>query len=117
MYLCQLNPTFTSNAEQSSDLAIGSDSVDWAAAQMDPTLLLSCPNWIHSNRAQNTTEFQLPTTLIDISSLNKAQRQAYDIVADHYTNQSAPPLKMMVLGTAGTGKSFFNLLPIAIITG
>ena len=76
MYLCQLNPTFRSNEEQSD---LGSDSVDWefAAAQMDPTLLLSCPSWIHSNQAQNTSELQLPTRLIDICSLNKAQRQAY----------------------------------------
>ena len=73
---------------------------------MEPTLLLSCPNWIFSNRSQSTTEFQLPTTVTDISSLNMAQWQAYDIVSDHNINQSAPPLRMMVLGTAGTGKSF-----------
>ncbi|MDD9816931.1 MAG: hypothetical protein OXU61_02150 [Gammaproteobacteria bacterium] len=105
MYLCQLNPTFTSNEQQLDSV---SDSVDWelAAAQMEPTVLLSFPNWIYSNRAQTTTDFQLPTRQVDISSLNTAQRKAYDIVADHHTAQSASPLKMMVLGTAGTGKSF-----------
>jgi len=68
-----------------------------AAAQMEPTVLLSCPNWIYSNRVNPRQ--------VDISSLNTAQQKAYDIVADHHTAQSASPLKMMVLGTADSSHS------------
>jgi len=82
-----------------------------SACLIYPTYLISvCPHTLASkcNRA---------VLQVDISSLNTAQRKAYDIVADHHTAQSASPLKMMVLGTAGTGKSFLILLPSTTITG
>ncbi|CAN0559485.1 unnamed protein product, partial [Ectocarpus sp. 12 AP-2014] len=39
-------------------------------------------------------------------SLNERQRNCYDVVKDHFENEREEPLRMMVLGTAGTGKSY-----------
>ena len=38
-------------------------------------------------------------------SLNERQRNCYDVVKHHFEN-GGEPLRMMVLGTAGTGKSY-----------
>ena len=102
MYLCQLQPTYTT--PESPD-----DNVDWeeAARLLPQPLLLSCPNWIKHTKSQtesSTCRRQLPT--IDIQDLNLQQRNAYDIVSTHYTSNSQNPLNLLMLGTAGTGKSF-----------
>ena len=43
-------------------------------------------------------------------ALNLRQRQCYDVIEHHYnasiSGQTIPPLRMMILGTAGTGKSW-----------
>ena len=38
-------------------------------------------------------------------SLNERQRNCFDVVKHHFEN-GGDPLRMMVLGTAGTGKSY-----------
>ena len=44
---------------------------------------------------------------IDISTLTVQQRKAYDIVSQHFSlHHHDYPLQMLVLGTAGTGKSY-----------
>ena len=105
MQLCQLNPTFRDDHIPESDI----ESVDWesAANELDHSLLRSCPNWFQMNRAQATNEVCAPTRLLDISTLNHAQRKAYDIIANHFLHQQPnTPVRMLILGTAGTGKSF-----------
>ena len=104
MLLCQLNPLFTQQDNNDSH-------IDWEAAanELSPQLLLSCPNWISSTKTQNNqTLSSRQFDTIDIINLNQKQRQAYTIVSIHFNNQDEhkTPLRMMILGTAGTGKSY-----------
>ena len=89
MLLCQQNPTY---AQQDND----DSHVDWEAAanELSPQLLLSCSNWISNTKAQSNQTFpSRQFNPIDINNLNHKQRQEN-------------PLRMMILRTAGTGKSF-----------
>ena len=104
MLLCQLNPLFS---QQDND----DGHTDWEAAanELSPQLLLSCPNWISNTKTQyNQTLPSRQFNTIDINNLNHKQRQAYTIVSIHFNNQDEHknPLRMMILGTAGTGKSY-----------
>ena len=102
MFLCQLQPTYTT--PESPD-----DNVDWeeAARQLPQSLLLSCPNWIKSMRSQSDySSSRRQLTHVDTSSLNQQQMNAYQILSTHYTSNDQHPLHMLILGTAGTGKSF-----------
>ena len=102
MLLCQLNPTYQQETQQ--------DNTDWEAAakQLPEQLLRSCPTWISTKRALHEGTLstrQFPQ--VDLNKLNVQQKKAYTIVSAHFSNNTdATPLRMMVLGTAGTGKSF-----------
>lgn len=103
MLLCQLNPTYQQESQQT-------DNIDWEAAarELPQTLLDSCPNWVNTMKQQYTN---LSSTRqfspINIANLNTKQLRAYNIVKTHFTSiGTRPPLLMLVLGTAGTGKSF-----------
>lgn len=103
MLRCQLNPTYQQETQQSED-------TDWeAAANEFPQPLLR--NWINTMRAQNedlSSNRQFPQ--VDLDNLNIQQNKAYTIVSTHFSNNTSTtqqsPLRMMVLGTAGTGKSY-----------
>ena len=104
MLLCQLNPVYD---QQSND----ESHVDWEAAanELPRPLLLSCPNWINTAKAQNDQTLHVRQfTPIDTVNLNQKQRRAYTIVSSHFNNQDEDqvPLRMMILGTAGTRKSY-----------
>lgn len=103
MLLCEFNPTYQQESQQTDD-------VDWEAAarELPQTILHSCPNWV--NRMKQQYE-NLPSTRqfsqIDVADLNTQQTKAYEIVRTHFTLAAPkPPLLMLILGTAGTGKSF-----------
>ena len=60
--------------------------------------------WIKSEKAlYSKSDLDLP--IYDIKTLNKKQRFAYSIVADHYHNNSEKPLYLGIYGRPGTGKS------------
>ena len=61
---------------------------------------------------------------VDIDNLNLKQLQAYNIVSTHYTNHrlynlctnsDIHPLHMLMLGTAGTGKSYLIYAPAQLL--
>lgn len=72
------------------------------------------PTWIPSQRTMSTNSSTSPwhrqLPVIDVSTLNAKQRLAYDIIKQHHTEVVAgdipEPLRMLILGTAGTGKSY-----------
>ena len=102
MLLCQLNPTYTT--PDSSD-----DSTDWseAARQLPQEVLLSCPNWIKHTKSQSQDSLnRLQSTHVDVNLLNEQQLKAYNIISTHFRSNNDQPLCMLILGTAGTGKSF-----------
>ena len=51
---------------------------------------------VHDNRALNYS----------IESLAEKQRKAFDIILEHYRGGNNEPLRMIIQGTAGTGKSY-----------
>ncbi len=103
MLLCELNPTYQQESQQT-------DNIDWEAAarELPQPLLHSCPNWVSTMKREyeniSSTQ-QFPRT--DIANLNRQQAKAYEIVSTHFrSTASQSPLLMMILGTAGTGKSY-----------
>lgn len=104
MLLCQVNPTYQQDLPHNAN-------VDWEAAakELPIPLLQSCPNWIMHTKAQYSNITQ-PSQQVDLTKLNRQQNKAYNIVARHFSNRSIEqsPLLMMVLGTAGTGKSYLT---------
>ena len=63
-------------------------------------------SWL--NNAKNATVIPAPLVdAMDISRLSKTQRKAYDIVHRHtFGNSQHEQMLLIVVGTAGTGKSF-----------
>lgn len=62
--------------------------------------------WLHDAKSAGTVP---PAVIhsVDVSALSKTQRKAYDIVYRHgFGNQQNEQLLMIVIGTAGTGKSY-----------
>lgn len=106
MLLCQLQPTFQHEIEQTSN-------VDWASSahELPQPLLRSSPNWISATKAQ-LEGLLAPRDFpqVDITTLNHEQYKAYSIVSAHCAQNTniphQPPLLMLILGTAGTGKSY-----------
>ena len=97
MILCNQHPSDSTVDELSS--------VQWQdAAKM-------YPNLEEANRFIITAKGnQVSTTLhsdaVDPALLQGHQRTAYDKVKLHFLNKSTDPLRMIISGTAGTGKSF-----------
>ena len=91
----------------STDLQPSTDNqqaVDWTeAAHTYPNLkeLSSFLAQQQQSAAQHTF-----TTTADPQKLQGKQLQAYIIVRQHMETKSPPPLRMVVSGTAGTGKSY-----------
>jgi ATP-dependent DNA helicase PIF1 len=55
---------------------------------------------------KQTTAIQQNNTLTNPHLLQGKQLQAYSTVQQHFSNNVAEPLHMIISGTAGTGKSF-----------
>ena len=113
MFICQLNP-------RPPDSHI---TIDWAASTKDlpSDIVRESPSWISSQGRNNSTNMwqrQLPP--IDIATLNSKQRLAYDIIQHHHSEltigNNPDPLYMIILGTAGTGKSYLISAIAALLT-
>ena len=97
MLVCQRNadlqPDITSQQE-----------VDWTQAAQAYPNLEEMPTFIIRHR-QAAPQHSFTTTA-DPQNLQGKQLQAYTVVRQHVEADSPPPLKMIVSGTAGTGKSY-----------
>ena len=79
-------------------------STDWTAvAQLYPNLE-EVPRFI--THAKENAQLQVPTSTADPERLQGKQRLVYDAVHSHMHAEHPEPLRMIVSGTAGTGKSF-----------
>ena len=96
MLVCQLN----ANLEPNTVL----QEVDWThTAQMYPDLE-EMPTFITRHR-ESAAERSFSTTA-EPQRLRGRQLQAYTIIQAHAEAETPPPLRMIVSGTAGTGKSY-----------
>ena len=64
------------------------------------------PTWINRKRNSNSTHHSCEAKIIDTSTFSKMQQIAYQIVSDHFDSGEQNPLRFLLMGVAGTGKSY-----------
>jgi len=66
--------------------------------------LESMPDWLNTTKLNDNSPINDQLNIVDLSNLNKQQKFTYDIVKKFKDEKKQ--LLMILLGTAGTGKSF-----------
>ena len=97
MLICQQN----ADLQPSMDTQ---DGIDWTLAAHSYPTLEEAPSFISQQR--QAAGQHLFTTSANPANLQGKQQQVYTIVQQHQSANSPPPLRMIVSGTAGTGKSY-----------
>ena len=97
MLICQRNADLQPNVDSQED-------VDWTRAAQGYPNLEELPTFIC--RQHESADEHLFSTSADPQQLQGKQLQAYTLVREHAETEAPPPLKMIVSGTAGTGKSY-----------
>ena len=95
--LSQLFPDLGTNEEDVSQ-------VDWCAAANSYPNLRESSFIPRSKERFDTTSHQ--TSSVDPLKLQSKQLQAYQLVKVHFQQNISDPLRMIISGTAGTGKSY-----------
>ena len=93
--------------QHSNDLQPTSDSqddIDWTQTAQSYPNLEEAPSFLSQQR-QAAGEHMF-TTSANPQNLHGKQLQVYTTVQQHYEAVNPPPLRMIVSGTAGTGKSY-----------
>ena len=100
MLICQHNAEFGQATGEEEDC-------DWSLAARAYTELREMPSYIAQQRQEFVAQSALTTTA-HASHLQGKQLQAYTAVRDHSesSDPNRSPLRMVVSGTAGTGKSY-----------
>ena len=94
MLVCQRNADLQPNIESEQE-------VDWTRAAQ---AYANIPSFI--SRQRESAAQRAFTTSADPRQLQRKQLQVYTIVQQHMEAETPPPLKMIISGTAGTGKSY-----------
>ena len=97
MLICQRNAQLQPRTDSQED-------VDWTQAAQAYPNLEEMPTFICRQR-ESAAEHSF-TTSADPQHLQGKQLQAYTLVQEHAEAEAQPPLRMIVSGTAGTGKSY-----------
>ena len=83
-----------------------SEEVDWTAAAKQCDNLKEMPSFVAQQR-QLDEHVSAKKVSVDPSKLQGKQLEAFNVVKSHCSSQDQqPPLKMIVSGTAGIGKSY-----------
>jgi len=93
--------------QQTADLQPDNSSqedFDWTAAAQSYPNLEEVPTFITRNR-QHTAPRTF-TTSASPNNLQGCQLEVYTTVKDHFESDNSAPLRLIVTGTAGTGKSY-----------
>ena len=80
------------------------EDFNWTAAAQSYPNLEEAPTFITRNRQQAAP--RTFTTSASPDNLQGRQLEVYTTVKDHFESDNPPPLRMIVTGTAGTGKSY-----------
>ena len=91
------------NSDDQPDCSSQED-FDWTAAAQSYPNLEEAPTFITRHRQQTTT--RVFTTTASPDNLQGAQLEVYTTVRDHFVNNRSTPLRLIITGTAGTGKSY-----------
>ena len=97
MLICQRTGDLQPDSSSQEDF-------NWTAAAQAYPNLEEAPTFIARNRQQAAPHTF--TTSASPDSLQGCQLEVYTTVKDHFESNSPPPLRMVVTGTAGTGKSY-----------
>ncbi len=67
-------------------------------------------NWLRDTIASSNGEYDKVLGTVNVESLNEKQKKAFDAVVSQHdswkADKTVDPMPMLVLGTAGTGKSY-----------
>lgn len=86
---------------------------DWTRASQSYSNLAEVPSFISSH--QGSTIQRTATHNVDARLLQGKQLHVYNIVYQHFHSNNPHPLKLIVSGTAGTGKSYLiNCLKVLL---
>ena len=97
MLVCQRNADLQPNLESEQE-------VDWTRAAQAYANIKEIPSFI--SRQRESAAQRAFTTSADPRQLQRKQLQVYTIVQQHMEAETPPPLRMIISGTAGTGKSY-----------
>ena len=64
------------------------------------------PLWINREKNRRSSHSLCSTRIVDTSTFSEMQRAAYDIVFNHFSSREQNPLRLLIMGVAGTGKSY-----------
>ena len=97
MLICQSN----TDLQPSTDFQ---EDTDWSAGAQAYPNVEEMPTFI--SRHRESAGQQSFTTSADPQCLHGKQLQAYELVREHAESDHPPPLRLIVSGTVGTGKSY-----------
>ena len=97
MLICQSNADLQPSTETQDD-------ADWSAGSQAYPNVEEMPTFI--SRHREAAGQQSSTTSADPRNLQGKQLQAYTLIQEHAEAHHSPPLRLIVSGTAGTGKSY-----------
>ena len=97
MLICQSNADLQPSTESQDD-------ADWSAGSQAYPNVEEMPTFI--SRHRESAGQQSFTTSADPRNLQGKQLQAYTLIQEHAEAHHSPPLRLIVSGTAGTGKSY-----------
>ena len=97
MLICQRNADLQPNMDTQ-------DGIDWTLAAHSYPTLEEAPSFI--SQQKQAAGQRVFTTSANHANLQGKEQQVYTIVQQHQSANSPPPLRMIVSGTAGTGKSY-----------
>ena len=92
---------------QNADLQLSVDTqedIDWTSSAQSYPNIDEAPSFISQQR--QAASQHVFTTTANPANLQGKQLQVYATVQQHHSANSPPPLRMIVSGTAGTGKSY-----------
>ena len=64
------------------------------------------PSWIHRQKNRSSSHSLCSTIIVDTSTFSEMHLVAYDIVFNHFSSSEQNPLRLLIMGVAGTGKSY-----------
>ena len=103
MLLAELNSSVSSssmNTPDTPDSYWEGDRKNYTDEQIGNML-----SWISTLKEQYNPQLKMEN-IIDIDTLNKEQHLAYTIVFDHFVQLTENPLLLIIMGLAGSGKSY-----------
>jgi len=97
MLICQRNADFHNTTDFD-------DNYNWAASSATYPNLDELPSFIARHR--ESAQPRPFTTTVDPATLQGKQLMAYNLIKHHMETDNPTPLRMIISGTAGTGKSY-----------